>query len=271
MQQRKPIFRSVLAASAAASVIFASAAQADENSDQSSKGWDITVGAGAASMPKYPGSDQQRTRALPYVNISYGRYFFGGESTAGVGGIGAYLYQDAHWRIGAAVSPGGGFKERKESDDPRLRGLGNIDATTRVGGFASYTLDWLTASASLSTDVGGNRQGTVATLGVTARWQPIDRLTVNAGPSVTWSNSEYMQTFFGIDALQALRSGRPQYRAGGGVSSVGLSASAHYRLNDHWGVGAFVSASRLQGDAKDSPITQDKAQNVFGAFSTYHF
>jgi len=251
------------------------AAVADENAEEGSSrkpkdGWDITIGAGAVSLPEYPGSDEQKTRALPVINIRYGRFFVGGDSGSGGGGIGVNLYEDDHWHIGTMVSVGA-FKVRKEADDARLRGLGDIDGTTRVGTFARYTQGWLSARLSVSSDVGNNQQGTVAELGLNANWAVSRQLVLSAGPSLTWANGEYMQTFFGIDALQSERSGRPQYRAGGGVSSVGFGASARYRFDEHWGLGAFVSTSQLQGDAKDSPITQDKTQNVIGVFATYHF
>ncbi|WP_018974387.1 MipA/OmpV family protein [Rudaea cellulosilytica] len=255
------------------------AAAADENAEKSATrkpndGWDITIGAGAVSLPEYPGSDEQKTRALPMINIRYGRFFLGGDGSAGGGGpgggLGVYLYEDEHWRVGAMVSAGA-FKARKEADDARLRGLGDIDGTARVGAFARYTQGWLSARLSVSSDVGDNRQGTLAELGLNANWVVSRQLVLSAGPSVTWANGEYMQTFFGIDALQSERSGRPQYRAGGGVSSIGFGASARYRFDEHWGLGAFASTSQLQGDAKDSPITQDKTQNVVGVFATYHF
>jgi outer membrane protein len=256
----------------------AASGQTDENADESRSGrqkdgWDITLGAGAASMPKYPGSDEQKLRMLPMIAVRYGRFFIGGDSGAGGGaggGIGVNVYEDHNLRVGAMVSVGA-FKARKEADDPRLHGLGDIDGTTRLGAFASYKLGWLSADASVSSDVGDNKQGTVAKLGLSANWSPSPRLRISAGPNMTWANGEYMQTFFGIDALQSQRSGRAPYRAGGGVSGVGFGASAHYGFDAHWGLGAFVSTSQLQGDAKDSPITQDKTQSSFGLFATYRF
>ena len=274
MHNRLP-HRLILVLAPCVFALFSGAAAADENADESAArkpqdGWDITLGAGVASLPKYPGADEQKTRALPMVSVRYGRFFLGGDPGSGGGGIGVNLYRDDHWQIGTMVSLGA-YKVREESDDARLRGLGDIDGTTRLGAFAKYTQGWLSARVSVATDVADNRQGTTAELGVSANWAVSRRLVLSAGPSVTWSDSEHMQTFFGIDALQSQRSGRPQYRAGGGVSSIGFGASARYRFDEHWGLGAFASTAQLQGDAKDSPITQDKTQNVFGVFATYHF
>lgn len=257
----------------------AAAAQPDDDIDQGWRrkpedGWDVTLGGGGASLPKYPGSDEQKTRALPIVDVRYGRFFLGGDSGPGGsgpgGGLGMNFYEDERWRIGAAISAGA-FKARNERDDARLRGLGDIDGTTRLATFAGYSSGWFGADVSVSRDVGGNKQGLVAELDLSASWPVSRKFLISAGPSVTWANGEHMQTFYGIDAQQSARSGRPQYRAGSGVASVGFSASARYRIDAHWGLGAFVSTSQLQGDAKDSPIVQDRTQNVFGVFTTYHF
>jgi outer membrane protein len=238
----------------------AAPARADDDSEESGSrkptdGWDITVGAGAASLPKYPGSDEQKTRALPVVAIRYGRFFLGGGSGSGGspgGGLGVYMYEDDRWRVGAMLSAGA-FKARKESDDRRLRGLGDIDGTTRAGAFANYKLGWLSADLSPSSDVGDKRQGTIVKFGLDANWPLSKQLMLGAGPEVTWANGEYTQTLFGIDAQQSMRSGRAQYRAGGGINSVGVAIHARYRFDDHWGAGAFVSTSRLQGRCKGQP------------------
>ncbi|MFC4819008.1 MipA/OmpV family protein [Dokdonella ginsengisoli] len=229
--------------------------------------WDLSIGAGAVSMPEYPGSDEQKTRLLPVVTAKYGRFLIGGETQ----GLGMNLIEEENWRAGLFAS----FdlsEIREESDDrERLHGLGDVDGTARVGAFASYTWGWLTASGRIGTDVGGNELGTIATLGLSARWNPTSRLTLTAGPQLTWASEEYMQTVFGISPAQAQRSGLPRYQAGGGVSSVGLRLGAHYRIGEHWGVGITATTARLQGDAKDSPIVRDKTQNSIGAFATYHF
>ena len=58
-------------------------------------------------------------------------------------------------------------------------------------------------------------QGTLVLLDALVRRRLDERLTVNIGPGVTWADSEYMMTFFGVSAEQAARSTLPQYRAQG--------------------------------------------------------
>jgi outer membrane protein len=234
--------------------------------------WRVSVGAGVISAPKFPGSDTQRTLALPFVgaSLSYGRFFIGGDPAAGsAGGIGMRLYTDRRWRLALGLSADLGH--RKESDDPRLTGLGDVDRTASAFVAGSYTYAWLTTRLRVATDVLGHDQGTLARLDMMARHRSGDRWIVFAGPGVTWADRRYTQTFFGVDADQSARSGLPQFQAGAGWNSTRVSFGANYRIDARWNVGGFASLARLQGDAADSPITEDRWQRSIGVFLTYRF
>jgi outer membrane protein len=160
---------------------------------------------------------------------------------------------------------------RKESDDARLRGLGDIDSTVRAGLFTSYRIGWLTLKASALTDVADNDQGTIANLDAELTYRPFPRLVLSGGPGVSWSDKKYTQTFFGINNEQAARSGFAPYLPGGGVNVVRLSFGAQYLLTPHWFLGAHVTAAQLQGDAADSAIVAEKNQNLYAMFFGYRF
>lgn len=236
-----------------------------------SDSWKFSAGLGAASGPLYPGSSERKTRALPVISAGYGRYFIGGVPGAGIpAGIGAFLVQDSHWRLGVGL--GGNFeKPRKESDSVRLRGLGDIDRTALGSVFGSYTEEWFSATAGVLTDIGGKHQGTRIALDFEGKYRLMDRLVVSAGPGVTWADSNYTQTFFGIDATQSARSGLSPYTPKSGINSIRFGVGADYRLTERWGIGARLTAASLRGDAARSPITEKKAQNSFGAFAAYRF
>jgi outer membrane protein len=247
-----------------------SAALADET-PQEKKNWQIVLGAGAVNLPEYPGSDSYETRGLPLVSVRYKRFFLGGAPGSGSpGGLGAYLYESKTWSLGAVVAPDA-MDPREESDDARLRGLGDIDSTTRAGLFASYRISWLTLRMTAMSDIADKGQGTVATFDAEGTYRPFPRLSLSAGPGVTWANAESMQTFFGISADQAASSAFAQYTPGSGVSLVRVSFGAQYLLTSHWSLGGRVTAARLQGDAADSPVVQDKNQNIYALFFSYRF
>lgn len=255
--------RIFLAAAALGLPLAASAAEPE-------KQWRFSIGGGFLSRPEYPGSDQQETRVLPVFSATYGRFFVGADpDIASPGGVGVDLYRDRGWRLGIAAY--GDLTQREESDDERLAGLGDVDPALRAGVFASYSFDRYVLRASVGSDVSGNDQGTLVRLDALARFQPLERLTLTAGPGVTWADSEYTRTFFGVDAEQSARSGLPQHEAKSGINSARFSLGANYRIDPRWSVGAVLSTSRLQGDAADSPITEDKSQTFAGAFAVYRF
>ncbi len=88
---------------------------------------------------------------------------------------------------------------------------------------------------------------------------------------MTWGNDEYAQTLFGVDAQQSLRSGFAQYDPGSNATFMRFSLGAQYALTDKWILGSRITASRLLGDAADSPIVEDENQNTYALFMMYRF
>jgi outer membrane protein len=233
--------------------------------------WRFTTGAAAFTRPLYPGSASTRTEVLPLLGATYGRYFLGGLPGSGVPvGLGAYLVKDEHWQAGIGVG-GGITKLRKESDAARLRGLGDIANTPRASLFGAYTADWLSVRGAVSADIGGKNQGLQGTFDVEAKYRLTDNLSLTAGPGLVWGDSKYTQTLYGVDAGQSARSGLRQYTAGSGINTARFSAGAAYRLSRNWNLGARVSASKLRGDAANSPIVEKTSQTSLGVFAAYRW
>ena len=220
----------------------------------------VAIGAGVGVAPKFPGSDDYRAHLAPALHLAYGPVFFG------AGGLGIVLHRAQGWRFGLNLLPGAG---RKESDDPHLTGLGDIDRTLRAGAFAVYSERGWLARVHVATDIAGNHQGTIARADVFARLRGGEGLGFFAGPGITWGNREYMQTFFGVTPEQSARSGLPAFDAGAGVASARLSAGAIYRLNARWRMIGSYSVARLTGDAGASPITESRTQQFFLVSAVY--
>jgi len=217
----------------------------------------VGLGLGVAAGPNFQGSDKYRIRPAPFVFAGYGRFFIG------FGGIGVNLYRAPGWGFGAIVSPSQG---RKENVDQRLAGLGDVDRTVNLGVYAvTYTRRFLTR-AVVYTDAGGEHQGSVARLDVLARFRVDERVRLFAGPGLTWGSRQYQQTFFGVTEEQAARSLQqfPEFQATAGVNNLRLTAGANYRFATDWNLIGSVTASRLSGQAGNSPIVETRQQ--YGAF-----
>lgn len=227
--------------------------------------WRITLGAGAAYLPRYEGSDHYYVQPAPAIDIRYKDIAF-----ASLGdGVGVNLIRGDLFRAGVAVGYDVG---RDQHLAGRLNGLGNIGAAAEPRLFAEYALLPVVFQADLRRAIGGHN----GVIGDVAAYAPVvgnEDLTVFVGPSVTFANDRYMESYFGVSTAQAQgsRAGLPFYRAGGGIKDATLGATAIYRFTEHWLVDANVTYERLLGSATSSPIVQDPNQLGLNVTLDYAF
>lgn len=233
--------------------------------------WRFSVGAGVVNLPRFPGSSRSRTEAVPTIGASRGRVFIGANPDAGaLLSLGGYVVRNEAWRVGAAVTYDF-IEPREESEDVHLYGLGDIDRTTHAEVFAIYTHGWASVRGSLTSDIGGNSRGAVATLDFTGRYQPDPRWVFTAGPGLSWASDQYNRAYFGVTQQQSVDSSFPVYGPGSGLYNLRFSTAGAYRPTPHWNIGGAATAAWLQGDAADSPVTQKKNQMTYTVFVTYLF
>ena len=231
-------------------------------------GLHAVVGAGIDTVPKFPGSAHNRTQGIPAINVSYGRFSIG----PGDGGPALRFAALDAAGVNAGIEVTRSFRDlRRATDDPLLRGLGDVKAAARTGVFANYDHEWLSVNSSVLWDVNGTRQGVLATLGAAAEYHPNATWRLTAGPKLVFGNGEYERTVFGIDTLQSRNSGRPQYVPKSGLTEAGLDVGAMYQVTRHWAVGANIGLTRLEGDSGKSPIVEKKNQHDAVAFVAYRF
>ena len=227
-------------------------------------GWGITLGAGLAQVPRYPGASKERGRLVSLVALDYGGRVFVGPFGIGVAA--------ARWN-GFRAGPVLGFERgRSETDDPRLAGLGDISTSVTAGVFASYTKGPLEVSATARQAVTHASNGLSGLLQLSVRHVYVAARTLVAiGPDMEFGNGEYERTWFGISPAQSAASGLSAYTPGGGINRVGLHAGLTYRASPHVLLRAFARISDLTADAARSPVTERRAQVVVGAGVAYHF
>lgn len=230
--------------------------------------WQITLGASVSWRPLYYGSKTYRVMPGPAIDIRYKNIAF-----ASVGeGIGVNLLHGRNYLAGIALAYDLG---RRVADYPsHLHGLGNIAPAPVVKLFVSYAISKsfpLVLHADVRRVIGG-ANGWVGDLGM---YMPLPgsskHFVMFAGPSVTLAGGQYMQKWFGVDTLQALRSGYPQYRASAGLRAAGFGFSATWFITKHWMLDGDVAVSRLLGSAADSPITQQRTQETANLTIAYMF
>ena len=223
----------------------------------------FTIGAGAAYIPDYEGSDDYKIIPAAAIRGRVSGISFYTRAT--------YLYVDFVKRgdgpleldlgpiVGARLNRTGKVK------DDFVDALPELDTAIEVGGFAGLTYhgltnpyDALSFRVDVVKDVAGAHKSTLVTPTIDFG-TPLSRsFYVGLSASAEWAGGGYADYYYSIDSAGALASGLPVYDADGGFKSWRLGLLGNYALSGDlthgwslFGTGAFT---RLSGDFKDSPI-----------------
>lgn len=240
---------------------------ADESDTASSLSkWSVVIGAGGAYAPDYEGSDDYEFQPFPFASIVYDDFIFI-EGTS----LGVSLLNYEGLKAGPIARYGMG---RDEDDNDALDGLGDVDDSIELGGFAKYEVGIWSAAMTVTQDVGGGHDGMVAEMETGVALPLSENLRSSIEASASWADGNYMDTFFGVSRSQSVKSGHDRFEAGSGFKDVGIMLGLDYMVTEAIGVSGRVQYKRLIGDAADSPIVEDggSADQFFtGMFLTYKF
>lgn len=175
--------------------------------------WQVSVGAAMTLQPRYAGSDRYRVMGGPNFDIRYRDLFF--LSTGE--GLGANVLRGPNWRV--SLSVGYDLGRRSADDLGHLNGLDNINAAPVMKLAADYVVSKdfpLVLRADVRRSIGGSNGWT----GDFSAYMPMPGSNEHffwfAGPTVTFADSRYMNSWFGVNPGAAARSGLPTYSSGGG-------------------------------------------------------
>jgi outer membrane protein len=220
----------------------------------------IELGLGGSVRPAYEGADDYTIQPDPLISLHYlrlpGVATFGGGPETGLSFAPSFRY----------------VQERDDNDYPELLGLGDVDAAFELGGTVGYRYESLAAFLTLRKGLTGHH-GWVGETGVNLVVEPLPRLSLSAGPRVSFANSDYLDTYLGVTPAQSAASGLPVFDPDAGIKGVGLAAEGRYALTGNWSVVGRAGYERLVGDAADSPVTDAGSENQFTAALglTYRF
>jgi outer membrane protein len=231
--------------------------------------WTITLGAEGRVLPEYEGSGGSLLRPVPILRVRRAGTVERFRSPRDGASIG--LFDTGRFMVGPTAK----FKlPRKESVSNDLRGLGDVDWTLEIGGFAEFwPLEWLRTRAELRQGIGGHR-GLVADVMADVVVPVAPRLTLSGGPRLTLTSAKAESPYFSVTPSQSAASGLPVYDAGGGVHSYGVGAQARYTWTPQWATHFFMEYERLAGDAANSPLVTQRGsrdQIQVGIGATYSF
>ena len=264
-----PFFRCSLAATVVATLSLAVPALAQDEEQHST----LTIGAGAAMIPSYEGSDDYRVLPIAQARGKVHDYAFWTRGTS--------LYVDAipdpigpsvNFELGPIVNVRLDRTSRKQIKDEAVQMLGKRDLAVEVGAFVGIgktgviTSDYdnISARVAVTKGVAGAHGGYVVTPTV-EYFTPLS-MTTFAGLSLSadYVGKKYGRYYFDITPQESLASGLDVYdRAGRGSGFKRMSAnltagkSLSGDLRKGWALFGLAGYSRMLGKYADSPIVSD--------------
>ena len=225
--------------------------------------WEGAIGFTMGYRPEYTGASRSIVKLTPALFLRYGRFtitnasgFVTRRADDVVRGLGLDFVNADRLRVNLALRVDAG---RSESSSASFAGLGDIKPTVRARLNLGWRLDgpWR-LGAAWSADAfgrGGGHFGDVG-LGWERRFSPVTTLT--AGLSLSAAGDRYMQTYYGISAEQAARSGYPEYKPRAGLRDIVATVGFRTDLGRDWILLAGAGATHLIGPAARSPLTASR-------------
>ena len=225
--------------------------------------WEGAIGLTAGYRPEYSGAARQVGKLTPAVFLRYGRFtitnasgFVTRRADDVVRGLGVDFVNDARLRVNLALRFDAG---RSEGTSASLAGLGDIKPTVRARLNLGWRFDgpWR-LGGSWSVDALGRGGGNFGDIsgGWEHRVSPGTVLT--AGLALSAAGDRYMQTYYGISAEQAARTGYAAYEPHAGLRDLAISSGFRTDLGPDWILIGGGSATRLLGPAARSPLTTSR-------------
>lgn len=259
-----------LVASAAAS------AQADgQGRSRVPEAWRLSLGLAPIASPVFEGADTYGLSVFPDIRLRYRDRFFASVPN----GIFYRVWNGDRLKAGPIARIRFG-REEDQGGSPflvtgspeGLTGLGDVDAAMEVGGFASYRFGRYLGRVELRRGFGGH-EGLVGhlSLDLTGRAGSVQYAV---GPRVRFASADFIDPYFGVDALQSRASGLAEFSAEGGINRVGVGASAVLPRGRRTTWIFFAGYDRLVGDAADAPLVSERGsanQASIGASVSFSF
>lgn len=218
------------------------------------------VSLSVASKADYSGSGGPPATVMPAIEYQWANGWYAGTNR----GMGYNFSKDPAVQYGLGLGLDLG---RKESITGVLAGMGSIDSKVEYGAFLNYAPDrnWRLSSV-LRYGSGDTGEGATADFGVGYAMDIAPQWRLDLGVSTTWANSQYMQSYFGVSAAQALQSGHAEYSPASGIREVGAGLNLNYQITPKISISGGLKASSLVGDARNSPLIT-RTENVSGSVS----
>lgn len=234
-------------------------------------GWSGFLGIGPAFVPEYAGAESSTIVPFLLGDLEYGPHFLQLRGLT----LRANVVPSRRIVAGPLIRLNSGRDGDVDSD--RVARLDEIDAAVEAGGFLAIRFGGDArgqGQVELSLTATGSENGFLGTAGISYAALRSRSFFINVDAELNYADGKYTRTYFGVTQPEALRSGLPDYRPGGGLRDVGLGLTLGYQFSRHWGLTGRLAYSYLLGDAADSPIVDregSRSQLLGGIALSYRF
>lgn len=240
----------------------------------------VTIGFAPVLSPVWQGSTDYALSIFPDIRVNYKDDIFFSVPD----GLGWNAINRNDWKIGPLAKlrfgrneDNGGSPFLVTGGSDALQGMGDVDLAVEFGGFVQkgFVNNQLRARAEVLQGTGGH-EGVVANTNLSWNGMKRDRsLLYSAGVRATWASSDFTNTYFGVNGVQALNTGLAPFRTGSGLVSAGVNASLTKPLGRFGRDGAvtlFTSYDRLGDVVTQSSLIQERGQrNQFALGLAYGY
>jgi outer membrane scaffolding protein for murein synthesis (MipA/OmpV family) len=237
--------------------------------------WQYTLRAGAASMPRYSGSNERVVAPLLGAKVvsPYGIFL---DTEKGLG----WAFDEDDFGLSVYIGASDVRKDRKSGfkGSDELDGMGSIKSRPALGVDGTYHMGPIILGASfehaLEKDEDDHDTGSAwnrLKLSISAPFYEGDYGKVMGSLNSQFGDSNYVRTWYGVSAAQASRSQFRAHDTHGGLVSRGAELTWSLPINEQWSVSTVLAVQYLAGDAADSPIVERRMQTSVGGQVAYTF
>lgn len=226
--------------------------------------WDATFGVMTYGESEYHGSDKYAGNAWPWIEVTWrDRVYFSSER-----GVGLNFLATERWVAGAGLDY---YMGRGDDESDYLRNMGDISPGLEGKLFAEARFGNLTLGAEFRQDLMGADDGALLTGTIAVDFEVFDDARLSLGLDGTVMSENYAQTYYGVDSLQAARTGYNTYTPEAGIRDIGASMKGEYFFNEHWGLMAYGRYAMLGDPVTSSPLNKTDSYIEAGFGAGYRF
>lgn len=233
----------------------------------------LTFAGGIGVGPRFSGADENVVGPVAGIDYQMANGFYA-STLRGIG----YGQTIGPLTLGAALGYRG---ERSEHDrsglggargSTALRGMGDVKGSVTAMLQAEYQIvDGLDLTLQAELPVSHRENGRALEVGVTGTLFEGGADHVALSLSASLADRDYMQTYYGVTAAQAGRTGYGRFTPKAGMYETELGLSWRHTINDRWSVTAMVGVSSLRRDAARSPLSRKDTAPTGALFATWRY